>query len=141
MEQARLVEELRAHLPALVTTLPVIAVYLVGSRSDGSDRPSSDVDLAVLAGPLGDPLALQTEIAARLEPLLGLAVDVIVLDLERLGLPLLASVMSTPVLLHSTDEPARVAFEAGSLTRTLDFELFAAPLRQSALVATAQRRR
>lgn len=81
MEQARLVEELRAHLPALVTTLPVIAVYLVGSRSDGSDRPSSDVDLAVLAGPLGDPL-----------------------------------------------------------TRTLDFELFAAPLRRSALVATAQGR-
>ena len=60
----------------------VDAVYLFGSHSAGTVRPTSDVDLAVLlsaAAPQEDPLSIQYLLEEAAEDRLGLPVDVVIL--------------------------------------------------------------
>ncbi len=138
-----MLRDLRDAVPALLDEFGLVALYLTGSRARGDHAADSDVDVAVLpAGPVGDVLALTTDLGARLERLLGQTpVDVVVLDVERLGLPLLGSLLRYAVLVASADEPARVAFEVRALALVFDFELHAAPLRAQRLaqIAAGQR--
>lgn len=67
--------------------------------------------------------------------------DVVVLDPDRLGLPLLGSLLRDAVLAVSADEPGRVAFEVRAMALVLDFEIHAAPLRAELLARTAAGRR
>ncbi len=63
-----------------------------------------------------DPVDLSAELAHRLERALAHGpVDVLVLDAEQLGLPLLGSLLRDAVVVASADEPARVEFEVRSM--------------------------
>ena len=133
---------LRAGVPDLLPDHDLVALYLTGSRARGEHSPDSDVDVAVLPrGAVDDVVALTSDVAVRLETLLGRPVDVVVLDVERLGLLLLGSLFRDAVLVASADEPARVAFEVHALALVFDFEAHAAPLRARRLaeIAAGQR--
>lgn len=94
------------------------AAYLFGSRHDGTAGPSSDLDLAVLVGgPMG--LLDEQRLAAELESVLDVTVDVVVLD--RASLELRGRVVQEGALVYRGDEPARVAFEVRTRSEYLDF--------------------
>lgn len=103
MEDHAAIEILRRAVPGL------IAIYRFGSRAKGTDRPDSDVDLAVL-GP--SPLApvqrfeLAQEIAARIRR------DVDLVDLQASSTVLRMQVVSTGECLFSSDDATRQRFEA-----------------------------
>lgn len=129
---------LREAAPDLLVEFGLVALYLTGSRGRGAHSPDSDVDVAVLpVGAVHDVLTLTSELGTRLERRLDRSVDVVVLDVERLGLPLLGSLLRDAVLVASADEPARVAFEVRALALVFDFELHAAPLRAQRLAEIA----
>lgn len=116
----------------------LVALYLVGSRARGDHHEDSDVDLAILPrSPSVDALELTTAVTELLQPHVGgRRLDVIVLDLRQLLF--LASLLRDAVVVASVDEPARVAFEVEAMSRTLDFELHAWPLRRELLAQTAR---
>lgn len=63
--------------------------------------------------------------------------DVVLLDADRLGLPLLGSFLRDAVVVVSADEPAQVDFEVRSMALALDFEVGTGPLRAELLARTA----
>ncbi len=130
---------LRSGSSGLLDEFDLIALYLVGSRARGDYHADSDVDVAVLPrATVPDPLGLSAEVAHRLERALGRGpVDVVVLDVDRLGLPLLGSLLRDAVIVVSTDESARVDFEVRSMALVLDFVVCTAPLRAELLSRTA----
>ena len=138
-----MLKALRAAGAGLLDEFDLIALYLVGSYARGDQHDDSDLDVAVLPrGDVADPLALSAEVADRLEGRLRRGpVDVAVLDVERLGLPLLGSLLRDAVVVASADEPARVAFEVRALALVLDFDVCTAPLRRELLARTAAGRR
>ena len=96
----------------------VLVAYLFGSRADGRPRPTSDVDVAVLFGrPTG--LLERERLAGRLQDVLGAEVDLVVLDDAHLEIR--GRVVQTGRLIHSADEPRRVAFEVDTRSRYLDY--------------------
>lgn len=127
-------ERLQAVAPEICRSHSLVALYLVGSYGRGTAGPDSDVDVAVLVpDPAGaDLYAVQFD----LEQVAARSVDVIALGVH-LGLPLLGSLLRDAVLLASSDEPARVAFEVRAMSLTLDYELHAAPMRAELLARTA----
>ena len=131
-------QRLSAVAPDVVHRHGLTALYLVGSQARGTAHSASDVDVAALVPEPGnaDLVGLQAE----LERLTGRRVDVLALG-EHLGLPLLGSLLHDAVLLASSDESARVAFEVHVMSLTLDYELHAAPLRRELLRRTAAGRR
>ena len=135
-------ETLRALRDAsreLLVEVDLIALYLVGSRARGDRHADSDIDVAVLPrAAVPDPLGLPAEVADRLEGALGRGpVDVVVLDVDRLGLPLLGSLLRDAVVVASADEPARIDFEVRSMALVLDLEVCTGPLRAELLARTA----
>jgi uncharacterized protein len=94
------------------------AAYLFGSRQAGTARPTSDVDVAVLAGRHVGLLEEQ-RLAAELSSVLGAPVDVVVLD--RASLELRGRVVQEGQLIFSVDDPARVRFEVRTRSEYLDF--------------------
>lgn len=139
MYKDALLQKLREHAPAVLRAHDLTALYLTGSRARGDARDDSDVDLAVLpATPPADDLALSAEVAATLEPVLAVGrVDVVVLDLARLPLPVLGSVLRDALLVDCVDQVARVRFEVRAMSLTLEFETHAAALRAQLLERTA----
>jgi predicted nucleotidyltransferase len=94
--------------------------YLFGSRATGSARPTSDADMAVMPGSsLG--LLEREQLAGRLATAFG-ATDVDLVLLDEAGLELRGKVVQEGRLIHSADEPARVAFEVRTRSEFLDFE-------------------
>lgn len=116
----------------------LVALYLVGSRARGDFHQDSDVDLAILPrSPIVDALELTAAVTDRLAPHVGgRRLDVVVLDLHQLLF--LASLLRDAVLIACVDEPSRVAFEVEAMSRTLDFEQHAGPLRRELLAQTAR---
>ncbi len=100
----------------------VVAVYLFGSIARGTDKPSSDVDVAVLFDRpperrLNGP---RFELEGELESALGRPVDLIVLNdvPPDLGIRVLRE--GRPLLEH--DRVARIAFEVGLRNEAFDLE-------------------
>lgn len=116
----------------------LVALYLVGSRARSDFHEESDIDLAILPRSPGvDVLELTAAVTELLQPHVGgRRLDVIVLDLRQLLF--LASLLRDAVVVACVDEPARVAFEVQAMSRTLDFEQHAGPLRRELLAQTAQ---
>lgn len=122
---------------AVLVEHDLIAMYLVGSHARDDFREDSDVDIAVLpCRPNADALAVSAAVAAHLQRHVDRPLDVTVLSLS--DLPLLASLLRDAVLIACVHEPSRVAFEVEAMTRTLDFEQHAAPLRRELLAQTAR---
>ncbi len=87
------------------------AVYLFGSTARGTDRPNSDVDIAVLRHhAVATPVArLHADLAGALERMLERPVEVI--DLEHAPVDLAHRVLADAVLIHETDASKRIAVE------------------------------
>jgi predicted nucleotidyltransferase len=86
----------------------MLALYNFGSRAQGTARPDSDVDLAVLTSvPLSDVrrFTLAQELAVQLH------CDVDLVDLRRASTVMRMQVLSTGACLVAVDERARQEFE------------------------------
>jgi predicted nucleotidyltransferase len=97
----------------------VAAAYLFGSRAEGTARPDSDHDIAVLFTDPEPVLDATVRLAADLAGVLGTSVDVV--DLDRAELELRGRVAEQGRLLYSVDEPRRVRFEVDSRLRWIEF--------------------
>lgn len=96
----------------------VAVAYLFGSRAEGTARPGSDHDVAVLFRRPPELLAVGA-LQADLVTALGTPVDLV--ELERAPLELRAKAVQEGRLLFSADEPRRVAFETATRSRWFDY--------------------
>ena len=100
-----------ADLRPLLRAVPGLeAAYVFGSRADGTARPDSDLDLAVLAARPMDPVerfALQEQIAAAL----GLDVD-----LRSASTVMRAEVLRTGRVVLEADATARAFWEVWTMS-------------------------
>ena len=116
--------EAESRLRSFFETNPdgVIAVYLFGSFARGSERPESDVDIAVLYADApaktfdGLPLALEE----RLERQLGRAVQVVVLN--HASADLIHHVLMDGKLLIDRDPSSRIQFEVRARNEYFDLQ-------------------
>lgn len=97
----------------------VALAYLFGSRAEGTARPASDHDVAVLFADPEPALDATVRLAADLARILGTEVDVV--DLDRAELELRGHVAERGRLLHSADEIRRVRFEVDARMRWIEF--------------------
>lgn len=109
----------------------VLAAYLFGSRVTGRNRPTSDVDVAILVGGHGvDRAAVAADVAQAVAPLRS---DLLVL--EDVPVAVAFRVLRDGRLLLSRDEAARTSFWARTVDRYLDM----APARKTLLDGTRRR--
>jgi predicted nucleotidyltransferase len=106
-----MVAEMNSHTVTQVLTeqLPqVIAIYQFGSRVRGEARPTSDIDLAVLARhpiPAERLFEIAQDLAIRLHR------DVDLLDLRTLSTVMRMQVLSIGQCLYTRDDQAKAEFE------------------------------
>lgn len=112
------IPDMRAHRVQL-ESFGVYLAYLFGSRGRGTERADSDVDVAVMAA---EPLSLAetARLATLFSEAFGVA-EVDVVDLRVAPLSLSGRIAQEGRLLFSSDEVARVRFEAETRIRYLDF--------------------
>lgn len=121
---------------AVLARRGVPVAWLFGSRADGSARPESDADVAVLPADDAGWLVGQ-QVASDLQVLWGVPVDVV--DLRTASLELRARVVQTGRLIHSADEPLRVGFTVDTRSRWFDFAPFQRRLTAAYLQRVANR--
>jgi predicted nucleotidyltransferase len=99
----------------------VVVVYLFGSTSKGTDRPGSDIDLAVLfRRPPESVLGAEpNRLEGELERALGRAVQVV--NLHTAPPDLAIRVLRGGEILHEGDRSTRIKFEVR--TRNVFFDL------------------
>jgi predicted nucleotidyltransferase len=103
----------------LQTGLPnLLAVYAFGSRINGTARPDSDLDLAVLVAGLADPLAL-FDLAGELADLAECAVDL--LDLRAASTVMQYQIITTGVRWWARDHQSAL-FEAAILSEKTELD-------------------
>lgn len=108
-----------ADVERILADAGMLAAYLFGSQAAGTQRPDSDVDVAVLAG-RETGLLEEQRLVVRLAGALGVPeVDLVVLD--RATLELRGRVVQEGRLVFSADEAARVAFEVRTRSEYFDF--------------------
>lgn len=135
-------DDLTDRVRAAVEDLPVLAVWLFGSRAAGVARRDSDTDLAMLPTPgLSDSerLDLRLLLLARLADVGVPCPDVVLVDDAPLRLQ--ARVTSEGLVLYSYDEPARVAWTSRVFREHADFALLQDDLDRQMLRAHADGRR
>lgn len=130
---------LRAGAPAAFEGTPVRFAYLFGSHARGDAGPRSDVDVAVHLGAAPADLDLQLDLVRRLARATGVETEIVVLD--EAPLRLVERVLREGRLIHSVDEPARVAYESRMRRVCADFAIHADRLDRALIAATAQGRR
>ena len=101
-----------------------MAVYAFGSRVQGTARPDSDLDLAVLVAGYADPLALW-DVAGNLADVVGYPVDL--LDLRAASTVMQYQVITTGQRLWSVGLPAGL-FETYVLSEKTALDEARAPL-------------
>lgn len=102
MDDHALIEYLNKSVPGL------IALYRFGSQTQGTARPNSDVDLAVLAR---DPIPNLRRFELAQELAIQLHRDVDLVDLRNASTVMRIQVLSTGICLDARNEPARREFE------------------------------
>jgi uncharacterized protein len=106
-------------LPALHAAFPdALAFYAFGSRVQGTARPDSDLDLAVLVPGYADPLALWS-LAAELSVQAGCDVDL--LDLRAASTVMQYQVLTTGARLWA-QEPDAGLFECYVMSEKLELD-------------------
>ena len=102
------------------TRADIVAVYLYGSYANGTARPNSDIDVAVLFSPeTADFFQAELQLEGALAMLPGLE-RVEVAALNRVSLRLKAEVLQTARRVYCGDEEARVAFEFDTMREWWD---------------------
>ena len=102
MDDPALIEYLKKSIPEL------IALYRFGSQAQGTARPDSDVDLAVLTR---NPIPVMRRFELAQELAIQLHRDVDLVDLRSASTVMRMQVISTGMCLDAPDEPARREFE------------------------------
>jgi predicted nucleotidyltransferase len=102
MNDHALIEYIRKSVPSL------IALYRFGSQAKGTARPSSDMDLAVLAR---DPIPNIRRFELAQELAIQLHRDVDLVDLRTASTVMRMQVISTGECLDAPQEPAHREFE------------------------------
>ena len=93
---------------ALQTQLPdLLAIYAFGSRLQGTARPDSDLDLAVLVAGYADPLGLW-ETAGCLSEIVGCPIDL--LDFRAASTVMQYQIISTGARWWAKDSSAAVSY-------------------------------
>lgn len=93
--------------------------YLFGSVARG--KTWRDVDVALMpASTMPDGAVTWGQITARLEAATGAGVDLV--DLGRAELPLVGPMLVDRIVVLDRDRDARIAFEAETTSRWLDFK-------------------
>jgi predicted nucleotidyltransferase len=120
--RALLVSRLREQLPAILADEPVQLAFLYGSTVSGNTTPFSDVDVALVAGAVLQPLArlkLILRVQLALADSCGIDADVRVID----DAPLVfrGRVVTDGVSVFARSEEARVAFETETRMRYFDY--------------------
>lgn len=95
-------------------------MYLFGSRARGTERPGSDVDVAVLytQPPSSGLGGLGLELADELRAVMRAPVDLVVLN--RASPDLIHRVLRDGILVCEQDRAARIHFEVDARRRYLD---------------------
>jgi len=106
MKRNALIHSLQTHIPNL------LAIYAFGSRIQGTARPDSDLDLAVLVAGYADPLTL-FEVANELADVADYAVDL--LDLRAASTVMQYQIITTGERWWALDVQAAL-FEASILS-------------------------
>lgn len=132
-------DRLRTGASGAFDGTPVRFAYLFGSQARGDAGPGSDVDVAVHLGAAPATLDLRLDLLRRIARHTGVEADLVVLD--DAPLRLVERVLREGRLLYSTDEPARVDYEATMRRVCTDFALHADLLDRALIDATAQGRR
>jgi len=105
---------------ALLQAVPeVLAIYAHGSMVNNTERPDSDLDLALLMPPgqtIPDHLALRATLAA----IGGREVDIA--DLRQAGTVLCKEVLAHGITLYSANREQTLAWEATSLSEYADHQ-------------------
>lgn len=134
------IARLQAAAAEVLADQPVQFAYLFGSHARGQARDDSDVDVALhLARDVAPEryLALSTALSGQLAhraqagPINGIVV------LNEAPLRLVGRILRDRVVIFSSDEPARVAYEVRMSKQAMDFEIHAAPLDRALLAAMA----
>lgn len=112
MKNDLLLSTLRQRLPSL------LGVYAFGSRVQGTARPDSDLDLAVLVAGYADPVLL-FDLAAELADIAGCDVDL--LDLRAASTVMAHQVITTGERWWAKDHQAGV-YEAMILSQKLELD-------------------
>jgi uncharacterized protein len=112
-------DEVVADLSGVFAAHGVAVAYLFGSRAEGTARPASDHDVAVLFTATEPALDATQRLASDLAGVLGTRVDVV--DLDRAGLELRGRVAERGRRLYSVDESRRVRFEVDARLRWIEF--------------------
>lgn len=102
MDDTALIEHIRQSIPDL------IALYRFGSQAKGTARPSSDVDLAVLAR---DPITNMSRFELAQELAVHLHRDVDLVDLRTASTVMRMQVISTGECIFSASDRLRGEFE------------------------------
>jgi Uncharacterized conserved protein len=102
MQKAALLQHIARAVPGL------IALYRFGSQAQGTSRPESDIDLAVLAQ---QPLSPSARFALQEDLALLLRRDIDLVDLRQASTVFRMQVVSTGECLHSEDDRTREQFE------------------------------
>ena len=126
MKRDALIHSLQAKIPDL------LAIYAFGSRIQGTARPDSDLDLAVLVAGYADPLTL-FEVANELADVAGYAIDL--LDLRAASTVMQYQIITTGERWWVLDVQAAL-FEASILS-----EKTALDEARAGLLADIQQRR
>jgi len=124
MSEARIEEGVRRALEA--APAGVVAAYLYGSRARGTDRPESDLDLAILLDRT-PPATLRT-VARQVEDAVerALRITTQVVTLNTSAPDLTHRVLRDGIVVLDRDRPARLRFEVRARNEYFDL----APLRR-----------
>lgn len=101
----------------------LLAVYLFGSRAEGTANTQSDYDFAILvdfSSPMDDLAFTALDLEEKLAAILNTEVDIITLNTADIEHKFL--IISRGVLIYSSDDDKRTDFEDIAIKEYLDFK-------------------
>lgn len=124
VSKSRLADRLEEASQFLQQQPDILLAYLFGSHARQQAGPQSDVDIALLLDEQErsalDLLERRLDLAAKLDKILLVAVDVVLLN--RASLLLQGQVLGEGQLRYAVDQPTRVGYEAYTRALYFDFQ-------------------
>lgn len=115
----------KEKIQALLEKEELVAVYLFGSRAEGTANEQSDYDFGILfdsSAKMDDIAVALLELEERMTDILNSEVDVVLLNTASIEQKYM--VISQGVLIYSKNEDERTDFEDIAIKEYLDFKPF-----------------